>query len=125
MCVEVAMEQLLLSFLGSAREITRAERFGRSAPGRSASFRKEVHSLEGQPLPPCRLCQEGKQGRGWGFVRMARREQEGGRERGGTCKDSSSWVSLFEMGLKCVLGGALGLFQGPNFTAFLTRNRRK
>lgn len=77
-CVEVAMEQLLLSFLGSAREITRAQRFGRSASGRSASFRKEVHSLEGQPLPPCRLCQEGKQGRGWGFVRMARREQEGG-----------------------------------------------
>lgn len=76
--VEVAMEQLLLSFLGPARGTTRAERFGRSAPGCSASFRKEVHSLEGQPLPPCCLCQEGKEGRG--FVCMARREQEGGSE---------------------------------------------
>ena len=28
--------------------------------------------------------------------------QEYGRERGGACKDSSSWVSQFEPGLKCV-----------------------
>lgn len=79
--MEVAMEQLLLSFLGTGREITKAERFGRSARGRSASFRKEVHSLEGRPLPPpSRLCQEGKQGRGCGggLVCMPCREQEGG-----------------------------------------------
>lgn len=75
--MEVGTEQLLLSFLGAAREITGAKRFGLPAPGRSASFRK-VHSPEGRPLPPrCHLCQEGKQGRVRGLVPSECRREGG------------------------------------------------
>lgn len=45
----------------------------------------------------------------------------GGRDEGregGTCKDSGSWVSLVEMGLKCVLRKALG-FLSAGFQNFL------
>lgn len=76
--MEVGTEQLLLYFLGTAREITRAKRFGHPAPGRSAPFPTLCHSPEGRSLPPlCHLCQEGKQGRVWGLVPSERRREGG------------------------------------------------